>query len=102
MKLSILESNKVMAEFSIERDSHMFKITPNIYNKKFDRLSHEIRIIRAKYMTRFLGFTDLDDSKAHILQIEMEIIDEIRSYVLRELSYFNNCEGCSYYIRIGD
>lgn len=102
MKLSILEGTNTMAEFNVELDRHMFIVTPKIYNDKFDELNHEIRLIRVMYMTKYLGYKDYVETKEYIQQIEHEIIEEIRSYVIRELGYFNQCEGCSYYIRIGN
>ena len=102
MKLTILEGNDKMAEFIVEHDGYMFIVTPTIYNDKFDELSHDIRLIRAKYMTRFLSFVEYYETKEYVQRIEREIIEEIRSYVIRELGYLNQYEGCSYYIRIGD
>ena len=58
MKLSILEGNNTMAEFNVELDRHMFIVTPKIYNDKFEKLNHEIRLIRAMYMTKYLGYKD--------------------------------------------
>jgi hypothetical protein len=102
MKLSILEGNDKMAEFNVEHDRNMFIVTPIIYNEKFDELSREIRLIRVKYMTRFLAFMDYRETDDYFQEVEHEIIEEIRSYVIRELGYYNLCEGCSYYIRIGN
>lgn len=102
MKLSILEGNNTMAEFDVELDRHMFIVTPKIYDDKFDELSHEIRLIRVKYMTKYLGYNEYIETKDVVMRIEREIIEEIRSYVIRELGYFNQCEGCSYYIKIGN
>lgn len=100
MKLSILEGNNIMAEFIVELDRHMFTITPKIYNKMFDELSHKIRLIRVKYMTKYLKHDKFVETEESVIQIERDIIEEIRSYVIIELSYFNQCKGCNYYIRI--
>lgn len=100
MKLSILEGKDTMAEFNVKLDRHMFVVTPKIYNNKFDELNREIRLIRVKYMTKYLGYNKYYDKESAIL-IEREIIEEIRSCVIRKIGYFNLC-GCNYYIRIGN
>ena len=99
MKLSIYEDNEKMAEFIVERSNCMYTVTPKVYNKKFDELNRQIRFIRVMHMTKYLQYNEIGKYNE---DIEQEVIEDIRSYTIQEIAYYNHFEGNNYRIIISN
>ena len=96
MILSIFDGSIEAARFIVDIGVNKFAILPEIMDSNFSDMKDYIRYIIGRYLSRYL-MRDGDFTDSEIYKIESEIIEEIRSIVMREISYYNNCENKSYY-----
>ena len=99
MRLSIFDGENEVVKIMVEVESDIFTITPEIREDKFSDMKEPIRFIIGRYLTKYINRED-DFKQNELEKNEQNIIDELRELSLREISYYNLCEGKSYYINI--
>lgn len=101
MKLSIFDGDTESAKFIVDIGINKFKILPEINDSNFSDMKDYIRYIIGRYLSRYL-MRDEDFTDSEMMRMEYEIIDEIHSIAMREISYYNKCEKRNYTIELYD